>query len=253
VTLTKCSRNSRIVATEWVDFSTGRTPSCGSTLKQPFSARIALDCYPVTFSPKMKLASPPLVVVGLIGCLLRPEISSAENPSSSPTPSLEQRVSELEQKIQAIENIPVVALALKLRGSAEQNTTATPTPSPQADSPLELVSWEYKFKAGQYSYENRHLFTYVLKNLSDKPIKLVDGTLLFTDLLGEKLIAIKLDRDAKYPAGKITSTSGAWNVNTFGSSESRMTTISHDDVKATLLIRNVVFGDNSTWSAKTQQ
>jgi hypothetical protein len=126
---------------------------------------------------------------------------SAENPSSSPTPSLEQRVSELEQKIQAIENIPAVALALKLRGSAEQNTAATPTPSPQTDSPLELVSWEYKLKAGQHSYENRHLFTYVLKNLSDKPIKLVDGTLLFTDLLGEKLIAIKLDRDTKYPAG----------------------------------------------------
>ncbi len=202
----------------------------------------------------MKLALPSLVVVGLIGCLLRPEILSAENPSSSPTPSLEQRVSELEQKIQAIENIPAVALALKLRWSAEQNT-ATPVPSPQTDSPLELVSWEYKFKAGQYSYENRHLFTYVLKNLSDKPIKLVDGTLLFTDLLGEKLIAIKLDRDAKYPAGKTASTSGAWNVNTFDSSggEGRMTTISHDDVKATLLIRNVVFGDNSTWNAKPPQ
>jgi hypothetical protein len=125
----------------------------------------------------MKLTLPSLVVVGLIGCVLRPGILSAENPSSTPTPSLEQRVSELEQKIQAIENIPAVALALKLRGSAEQNTAATSMPSPQTDSPLELVSWEYKFKAGQYSYENRHLFTYVLKNLSDKPIKLVDGSL----------------------------------------------------------------------------
>ncbi len=201
----------------------------------------------------MKLALPSLVAVGLIGCLLRPEILCAENPSSSPTPLLEQRVSELEQKIQAIESIPVVALALKLRESAEQNTAATPTPTPQTDAPLELVSWQYQFKAGQYSYENRHLFTYVLKNLSDKPIKLVDGTLLFTDLLGEKLIAIKLDRDAKYPAGKTASNSGAWNVNTFDSSEGRMTTISHDDVKAMLFIRNVVFGDNSTWSAKTQQ
>jgi len=203
----------------------------------------------------MKLTLPSLVLVGLIGCLLRPEILSAENPSSSPTPSLEQRVNDLEQKIQAIENIPAVALALKLRGLAEQKTAATPMPSPQADSPLELVSWEYKFKAGQYSYENRHLFTYVLKNLSDKPIKLVDGTLLFTDLLGEKLISIKLDRDTKYPAGKTASSDGAWNVNTFDPSggEARMATMIHDDVKATLVIRNVVFGDNSTWSAKTQQ
>lgn len=201
----------------------------------------------------MKLALPSLVMVGLIGCLLRPEVLSAENPSPSPTQSLEQRVSDLEQKIQAIENIPAVALALKLRGSAEQNTAATPTPSPQTDSPLELVSWQYQFKAGQYSYESRHLFTYVLKNLSDKPIKLVDGSLVFTDLLGEKLIAINLDRDVKYPAGKTSSTSGAWGFNTFNSGEGRMATMSHDDVKAMLVIRNVVFGDNSTWSAKTQQ
>jgi hypothetical protein len=201
----------------------------------------------------MKLTLPSLVVVGLIGCVLRPGILSAENPSSTPTPSLEQRVSELEQKIQAIENIPAVALALKLRGSAEQNTAATSMPSPQTDSPLELVSWEYKFKAGQYSYENRHLFTYVLKNLSDKPIKLVDGSLVFTDLLGEKLVTINLDRDAKYPVGKTASTSGAWGVNGFNSGEGRMATMSHDDVKATLIIRSVVFADNSTWYTKTQQ
>jgi hypothetical protein len=97
----------------------------------------------------MKLTLPSFVVLGLIGCLLRPGILSAQNSSSSPTPSIEQRVSELEQKIQAIENIPAVALALKLGGLAEQNTAAAPTPSPQADSPLEVVSWEYKFKAGQ--------------------------------------------------------------------------------------------------------
>jgi hypothetical protein len=201
----------------------------------------------------MKLLAPSLVLVGLIYCLSRPQILSAENPTPSATASLEQRVSELERKVQAIEDIPALALALKMREAGEQNTASTPTATPQADSPLELVSWQYQFKTGQYSHENRHLFTYVLKNVSEKPIKLLDGTLLFTDLLGEKLIAIKLDPDVKYPPQKDTSACGAWNVNTFVPGEGRMATMNHDDVKATLLIRNVVFGDNSTWSAKPQQ
>lgn len=124
--------------------------------------------------------------------------SFGQSPSPSATPlTLEQRVNEVEKRIQAIEDIPGVALALKLRGSTQANMATQATPTPQPDSPLELVSWKYQFLLGQYQYESQHLFTYVLKNRSDKPIKLIDGTLFFTDLLGEKLIAIQLTRDVE--------------------------------------------------------
>ena len=135
--------------------------------------------------------------------LVTPGILLAEDPSPAPTPSLEERVSDLEQRIQSIEHIPVVAFALKLRGSTEQNAATTPATTPQSDSPLELVGWDYRFKEGQQSYENRHVFNYVLKNTSKKPIKLIHGTLLFTDLLGEKIVAIKLNPDVEYPQVKL--------------------------------------------------
>ena len=192
-----------------------------------------------------------LSMAGLIGCSFTPGILLAEDPSPAPTPSLEERVSDLEQRIQSIEHIPVVAFALKLRGSTD--TAATPAPMPQSDSPLELVSWEYRFKEMQQSYENRHVFTYVLKNVSEKPIKLVHGTLLFTDLLGEKVVAIKLNPDVEYPAGQTASTSGEWDVSTLNPGERRMGTMNHDDIKATLLIQGVAFDDNSTWIAGKQQ
>ena len=194
-----------------------------------------------------------LSMAGLAGCLFAPGILLAENPSPAPTPSLDERVSDLELRIQAIENIPVVAFALKLHGPTEQSHAATPAPTPQSDSPLELVSWEYRFKEGQQSYENRHVFTYVLKNVSEKPIKLVHGTLLFTDLLGEKIVAVKLNPDVEYPQGQTASTSGEWEVSTLNPGERRMATMSHNDIKATLLIQGVAFDDDSTWTAGKQQ
>jgi hypothetical protein len=187
-------------------------------------------------------------------CYSQSLLAQNSSPSPTPTPSLEQRVSDLEKKLQAIESIPGVALMLNLRNSAQANATPQPTPTAQADAPLELIRWSYQFKRGQYEYENRHLFTYILKNRTDKTIKLVEGSILFTDLLGEKLISIRLFQDLKYPGDEANPMSGEWNVNQFEPGEQRMATIDHDDVKATLIIQKVVFSDNTVWSGdKSQQ
>ena len=193
-----------------------------------------------------------LSIAALIGLLFTPAILLAEDASPAPTPSLEERVSDLEQRIQSIEHIPVVAFALKIRGSTEQNAATTPATTPQSGSPLELVGWDYRFKEGQQSYENRHVFNYVLKNVSEKPIKLIHGTLLFTDLLGEKIVAIKLNPDVAYPSGQTVSTGGEWDVSPLNPSERRMATMNHNDIKA-LLIQGVAFDDNTTWTAGKQQ
>ena len=50
---------------------------------------------------------------------------------------------------------------------------------------MELESWSNQFKRGQYEYDNRHVFTYVLKNRAEKGIKLIDGVIIFRDRLGE--------------------------------------------------------------------
>jgi hypothetical protein len=190
------------------------------------------------------------MLVVLLG--LYPGLLISQDSSPTPPPTLEQRVAELEKRIQAIENIPVVALALKLSGSNRLNGAAEPTPTPQTDSPLELVSWKYEFKDGRYNYEKRHLFSYILKNRSEKPIKLVEGTIVFTDLLGEKLMAIRLIPDVKCPAGGTAPTGGEWQVNEFEPNQQRLAILSHDDVKAALTVQKVVFSDNTVWSAVAQ-
>jgi hypothetical protein len=127
--------------------------------------------------------------------LLFLRIELGERSKPSPTPSLEERVIDLEKRLNALERIPIVAVALKL--TARTNQTAEASPSPQGDAPLELESWSYQFKRGKYEYENRHVFTYSLKNLTEKGVKLVDGSLIFRDRLGEKIMTIKLLQDVR--------------------------------------------------------
>jgi hypothetical protein len=161
-------------------------------------------------------------------------------------------VTDLEKRLQAIESIPGIALMLNLKNSSQAKATPESTPTAQADAPLGLMRWSYQFKAGPHAYENRHMFTYVLRNRTEKAIKLVDGSILFTDLLGEKLMSIRLFPEVKYPPGEPAPASGEWHVNQFEPSEQRMARIDHDDVKAILVIQKVVFADNSIWSAQEE-
>jgi hypothetical protein len=169
--------------------------------------------------------------------------------SPTPSPSLEQRVNDLEKRLTDLESIPAVALALKLKAQSNQSTQASPTPTKQGNAPLELESWSYEFRQGQYDYQSRHIFTYSLRNRTEKSIKLVDGTIVFKDRLGEKIMGIKLLEDVLYPSRESHPVTGNWAVNTFESSEQRLQTISHDDVQPELYINKVVFDDNSIWNA----
>jgi hypothetical protein len=193
-----------------------------------------------------------LTMMAVAALALATGLTCAYSASPTPTPSLEQRVGNLQKRLQAVESIPGVALMLK--NSTQTNATPQPTPAAQADAPLELVKWSYEFKRGEYEFQNRHHFDYTLNNRTNKAIKLVEGGITFTDLLGEKLVAIRLDKDHKYLPGLPSSVDGEWKVNQFReSSELRMMDIAHDDVKVTLLIDKVVFSDNTVWSANDSQ
>ena len=111
---------------------------------------------------------------------------SQEKPSST----LEQRVTDLEKRLNALESIPAVAMALKFSSNSSPIASATPPPTPQENAPLELVEWTYSFRRAQYEIENKHAITYALKNRTEKAIKLVHGGIVFRDLLGEKVLRI---------------------------------------------------------------
>lgn len=138
---------------------------------------------------------------------------------------------------------------LNLKNSSQADATPQPTPTAQADTPLELISWGYQFKAGKYNYESRHLFSYILRIGRTKLSSWLTASFLFTDLLGEKLISIRLAPDVTYLPREPAQASGEWNVNQFESGEQRMARLEHDDIKATLVIQKVVFSDNTIWSS----
>jgi hypothetical protein len=85
----------------------------------------------------------PIVICG---CCSQTLLAQNSSPGSTATSTLDQKVNDLEKRLQAIENIPTIAMMLKLKGSLQADTTPAPTPTPQTDAPVELVSWRYQYK-----------------------------------------------------------------------------------------------------------
>jgi hypothetical protein len=73
--------------------------------------------------------------------------------------------------------------------------------------------------------------------------------MVFNDLLGQKIMVIRLLPDVLYPANGSKSVAGTWKVNIWNPEEQRMQTAQHDDIKPELRIERLVFGDNSIWSS----
>jgi hypothetical protein len=189
-------------------------------------------------------------VVPALALLFWPVVSHSQT-EEKPSPSLEQRVADLEKRVEALEKIPAVAMALKLTGQSA-NTATTPAPTPQPNAPLEIVAWTASYHDAQYDYQKAHLISYTLKNRTNKGIKLVQGSIIFRDLLGTKIIGIELLPAVYYSPGESKAANGAWNVNTFDPHESRLESLLHEDVKADLIINKVVFLDNSIWSVDSK-
>jgi hypothetical protein len=135
-------------------------------------------------------------------------LPSHSQTEEKPSPSLEKRVTDLEKRLNALESIPAVAMALKFSSKSSPIASATPPPTPQENAPLELVEWTYSFQRGEYEILNKHAITYALKNRTEKAIKLLQGSIVFRDLLGEKVLGIQLLRDVKYPPRETTPMSG---------------------------------------------
>lgn len=170
-------------------------------------------------------------------------LANAQN--QTPAPSLEQRVAGLERRLNALESIPTVALALKLKGQTNQGATA-PTPTPPGDSPLELVGWNFSFEVDRYN-QAHYKITYTLKNKADKIIKLNQSAIEFRDLLGEKVYGIKVDQDLKMPPGKEITDTGYYDANPFIPGQMRLKEMAKENVKAELLVSKAVFSDDSIY------
>lgn len=147
----------------------------------------------------------------------------------------DSRLAELERRVAALEQ------ALK---SSQRSAQAQPERiASEGNSPLQLVSWDYRLVSGRYSDE--YEITLNLKNNGQKEIKLIEGSLAFSDLLGASLYRIQVDPDQRIGVGKIVMNKGRYDINQFISQQSRMAQMKKEDVQAVLVIRKLVFTDNT--------
>ena len=113
--------------------------------------------------------------------------------------------------------------------------------SVSSEGALTLASWDYASKKGDFG--DSYSIKYTLHNGYDKKIKLIDGTLRFSDLLGATVYAIKLDKDVSILSKKDGSFSGSYSR--YGADADRMANMLKSDIATTLVIRAIIFSDNS--------
>jgi Protein of unknown function (DUF2939) len=123
-------------------------------------------------------------------------------------------------------------------------TAPSPSPAVETKAPLELVSWEARLGRGEFS-QNHYTITLNLKNNSNKEIKLIDALVRFTDLLDSEMYRIKVNPDRHIPAGEAVTDTANYDINQFSPEQARMAQIRKEDIRAALIVRKLVFGDNS--------
>jgi hypothetical protein len=100
------------------------------------------------------------------------------------TPSVEERLSQLEARVKALED---EANKGQKRELTTSSPTASPSPVAKVDCPIELVDWNFSFEVGRFN-QTHYKITYTLKNRTEKPIKLNQSAIEFRDLLGGESI-----------------------------------------------------------------
>lgn len=80
-------------------------------------------------------------------------------------------------------------------------------------------------------------FTY----LGSKPVRLIDASAQFSDILGEEIGSFALTRDVSFVAGSAHQEVGRWGQYTF----ERLLDMNRDDVVTSVCVRAIVYSDGT--------
>lgn len=180
-----------------------------------------------------------LVLATVVGTLTS---HAQQQPSASSTAKLETRIAELEKRVALLEaqlNAPTSRIP-----ATTQPAIAGVAQADAKTAPLVLDDWD--FSSGQGDFGQAHYnITLKLRNAGTKAIKLIDASVRFTDLLDENLYGIKVSPDLSIAPAKTYVEKGQYGINQFINGQARMRAMKKADIKATLVVRRVVFTDNT--------
>lgn len=167
----------------------------------------------------------------------------------SSTAKLEARIVELEKRVAALE-AQLKALTSHTPAVTQPQATSTAQADAKA-TPLVLDDWD--FSAGDSDFGPYYNITLKLRNAGAKSIKLVDASVQFSDLLDDHLYGVKVTPDVSIAPGKTYIDKGQYRINRFINEQTRMRDMKKADIKATLLVRRVVFTDNTVLQIEHSQ
>ncbi len=156
-------------------------------------------------------------------------------PSALLAQTAEERIAALESRVRALEE-----------------KSKTPQPAPAAAKPktgipagkLSLEKWSHTYAVGKFDEPGYNLGIKIANGYY-KPIKLIDGTCIYRDALGEAVFSAALQKDVKIPAGGSVEIGGFYTFNRFEDGKFRLKNMDKSDVTAHLQIRRIVFSDNT--------
>jgi len=170
-------------------------------------------------------------------------VAAAWHPSAfgdEKKPDLDARLTTIEKRLDRIEELLKQRAILGAVLGVPQPSASAAAP---ADTRLSLTKWNATFHPAEYRFEEYWHLTYSVKNGYEKAIKLIDGALEFSDLLGTKIYGVRLSPDIRIEPGQ-EQTSAANYDRTLGEDDQRLRTIPHEDIKVALHVRRIVFIDN---------
>ncbi len=145
---------------------------------------------------------------------------------------LEQEVQQLKQRILQLETV----------------LNKLPTPSNYVASSSKLLLKSWSLRPQPVKFETYYALDIELLNNFDKAIKELDARVNFKNLLGGHLYSINLSPDSNIPAGGSLLDQGGRDNSRLLSHWHQMTKTNPQDVKAELVVRKIVFSDNSVLS-----
>ncbi len=160
-----------------------------------------------------------------------------------------ERIDALEKRVRAPEAIigQQRTPANRIPGGppAASRATSSAEAEDMGQMLLKLTKWSALIKEGQYSKSYYYTINYTLLNNYDKPVKQIDGSIRFFDLVGAHIIEIKLNPYVKIEPGKEASFGAYHKIDQSIDSEMRLKDLAPEDVHAQLEVKKIMFRDNT--------
>lgn len=142
----------------------------------------------------------------------------------------------------------VADVASTFSGRAKQQDQLPQTSTGNTSSPLEVALLKKQFQAHDYQsgeVEDVILMSLSIRNVTNKDMRAIDGVLVVTDLLDNRIMSIKLALNDPLASGSMYNWNGRINYNPYMEDNQRLRGATPENLKLSFLPHKALFSDGS--------